>query len=84
VDTMEPEEIQTRADLVRFIQLLGEDLIHHEDEWENTDLLRYLQAMSRWVADMDRLFRNVYGHEVPEQPTWALVGQILLAAKYYE
>ena len=81
---MRPEEILTREDLVRFIELLVDDLIHHSDEWENAELLAYLESLSGWIADMNGAFRNRYGTDAPETPSWSLIGKMLLAAKYYE
>jgi hypothetical protein len=76
--------IQSRDDLAKFVRLLMNDLSNNSEEWENPDLQRFLESMSRWIKDMDGLFRNVYEREAPEQPTWALFGEILLGAKYYE
>ena len=37
-----------------------------------------------WTTDMDGYFRNIQGNPAPEQPTWRLIGYMLLAARIYE
>jgi hypothetical protein len=76
--------IRSREDLGEFVQSLADNLRDHPEEWENPDLVRYLEAMSGWIADMHGHFRNIRGKDVPEQPTWEMFGMMLLAAKYYE
>lgn len=78
------EAIRSREDLSRFVLLLANDLRDHLDEWQNTDLFWYLESLSAWIDSMDGLYRNVRGTHVPEQPTWGMFGEMLLAAKYYE
>ncbi len=75
--------IRDRIALAEFVASLREDLESDESSWENPTLLGYLDALERFVRDMDGLERNL-GIKIPEQPTWALVGRILLAAKHYE
>jgi hypothetical protein len=78
------ETINTRQDLAEFIQALLEDLKANQEEWENPQLERYLEALAAWTKDMDGYFRNVQGHPAPEQPTWRLIGRMLIAARIYE
>lgn len=75
--------IVTRHDLARFVRLLGQDHTHSPDNWAHQDIASYLEAMSAWIEDMDGFFEN-RGQTVPSQPTWKLVGEILLAASVYE
>ena len=72
-----------REDLSRFVGLLAQDLIDRPDEWENPSLERYLDALSASIGAMDGFFRNIHGTEVPEQPSWQLIGEMLLSGKYY-
>jgi hypothetical protein len=78
------ETINTRQDLAEFIQALLRDLETNQQEWENPQLERYLDALAAWTTDMDGYFRNVHGHPGPEQPTWRIIGYMLLAARTYE
>ncbi len=77
------EKIQTRDDLVLFMNHLIRDLHTCPERWENTSLETYLAAMAAWVQDMDGYYRN-RGKKVPQLPTWKQVGEILLAARIYE
>jgi len=77
------DSVRSREDLVRFVRGLHSDLTEHPDEWENTDLARYLEALAAWVEAMDGFFKN-QGKPVPERPDWKLLAQILLAASVYE
>jgi hypothetical protein len=77
------DSVRTREDLVRFVRGLLSDLKENPDDWENTDLARYLEALAAWVEDMDGVFKN-RGEPVPERPDWKTLAQILLAASIYE
>ena len=77
------EKIESREALVDFLEVLLADLEENRSEWENDTLERYLDAMWGWLQDMDGWCRNLH-IPVPEQPSWKLIGWILLAAKYYE
>lgn len=77
------DSISTREDLIAFVERLRDDFGAATSDWENTDILRYLDALAAWTADMDGYFEN-RGEPVPEAPTWRLVAQMLLAAKHYE
>ena len=78
------ETIETRQDLAHFIDALVRDLKTNEQAWENPELERYLDALASWTESMDGYFHNVRGQPAPEQPTWRLVGYMLLAARIYE
>lgn len=75
--------IETKADLVAFIQALGRDLKTNSKEWENATLARYLTALASWVEDSDGYYRN-HGMDPPRAPSWRNVAEMLVAAKMYE
>lgn len=76
-------EIQTRADLVAFVEALRADLKMHADKWENATLESFLGALASWTEDMDGYYENK-GQEVPQSPTWKTLGEMLAAARIYE
>ena len=76
-------EIDSRHDLVEFIQALRGDLLQRGDKWENATLEEFLEALAGWTADMDGVFLN-RGEQTPQQPSWRLVGRMLYAATSYE
>ena len=75
--------ISTRKDFVAFVRSLSDSLRGSPNDWENTDLERFLDALAAWVQDMDGYFKN-RGESPPQAPDWKLVGQMLLAASIYE
>ena len=75
--------VQTRQELAAFVLALANDYETRSDQWENDQLPLYLNAMAAWIDDMDGFFQN-RGEAAPDQPTWALLASILLAAKIYE
>jgi len=77
------ETIREKEDLVAFIDSLIADYESNVSEWENADLLSFLQAMSAWVGSMEYAYKNT-GREFPANPTWDMFGRILYAAKIYE
>lgn len=77
------DRIQSRQDLILFIEALREDLVQNATNWENSTLERFLGALAAWMTDMAGYFRN-RGEQVPSQPSWGLIGDMLYAAKIYE
>jgi len=75
--------IQSRQDLAVFLRELLKDYQQNSTNWENPELYGYLEALERFIQDLDGYFLN-RGEDVPEQPTWKLFAEILLSAKYYE
>lgn len=75
--------IRSREELVEFVKALSDDFRDNSDSWENANLQRFLDALGAWVEDMDGYYQN-QGQLLPEQPTWKVIGDILMAAKVYE
>lgn len=76
-------EIQTRADLVAFVEALRADLKMRPEKWENATLESFLGALASWTEDMDGYYQNK-GQEAPQSPTWKTFGEMLAAARIYE
>jgi hypothetical protein len=76
-------EIQTRADLVAFVEAFQSDLRQQPENWENSTLDSFLGALASWIEDMDGYYQNK-GSEVPRSPTWKTFGEMLAAARIYE
>ena len=75
--------IKGREEFVSFVRALQCSATEEPERWENTDLPGYLAALAAWVEDMDGYYAHS-GRTVPEQPTWRILGEILLAARVYE
>ncbi len=80
---VQANSVRSRADLAAFIEAPRKDLESHQDEWQNPDLWRYLEAMAGWVQDMDGYYRN-HGIPFSEDHPWNIMADILYAARSYE
>lgn len=76
-------KVTDRQSLIHFIQALANDLRSHPEQWENQNLGDYLDAMAGWLEDMDGYYINK-GVPAPESPSWAILADMLIAAKVYE
>ncbi|MBL8203353.1 MAG: hypothetical protein JNM09_03930 [Blastocatellia bacterium] len=76
---MRPEElfesISSREDFMRFLEALIADYGNSTDEWENTSIEHFLEAMHAWATDAQRL---------RDDPSWRDFAHLLLAGKRYE
>lgn len=77
------DTITSRADFVKFVRELCTDLETSAEHWENSDLRSYLAAMASWIEDMEGYYQKS-GQSLPQQPSWKILAEILLAARVYE
>ncbi|MEH7356242.1 hypothetical protein V7150_22260 [Neobacillus drentensis] len=77
------ENVNSREDLIEFINHLRMDLQTNKDEWENITLEDFLEAMEAWVNDMEGYYSNS-NQSVPKQPSWKTIADILYASSMYE
>lgn len=77
------ERVSNREEFLGFLHQLVAEGRSPGDQWENTHLASYLDALARWTRDMDGYFKG-RGEPMPEDPTWRLLAQMLLAATIYE
>jgi hypothetical protein len=83
VRDIDPESIHTRDQLSAYLSHLRREYEARGREWENQTLGDFLGAMKAWLDDMDGYYSN-RGQPVPDQPSWALLAQLLAAARIYE
>ncbi len=76
-------DITDRAEFVSFVRALAESRNRDPAAWQNCNVESYLDAIAAWTEDMDGYFACA-GDAPPDQPTWKVLGQILLAARVYE
>lgn len=79
----EADAVNTRADFVSFVKRLLAVYGDRPDWWENVDLPSFLEVLAAWVDGMDSGYKN-RGEILPDQPTWRVVADMLLAAAIYE
>ena len=77
-------EMNSRADLVRFVHALQDDLEKHPENWENHDLHTYLGALARFLRDAHGYYRNEKLDVNADVPSWRLLADCLLAAGAYD
>lgn len=77
------DTIATNKDLSAFVEALRADLLANPDDWENVTLERFLEAMAAWVYSIENVYKNT-GRELPCQPSWKTMAEVLYAAKMYE
>ena len=75
--------INLRDDLIAFIRNLLSDLKTRSGSWENSQLDSYLESLAAWTEDMGSHAQN-RGEPVPDEPSWRLFGEMLMAATMYE
>ena len=77
------EKISSKEDLADFVELLRQDLQAHSEEWENSTLDRFLDAMEAWIRSLDNYYINK-NQPIPQSPSWRTFANILYASKIYE
>ena len=77
------EHINTREDLVAFIEQLRLDFENHPEGWGNNDLAAFLDGLAGWTDDMAGYLEN-QGLDPEELPVWRMFGMMLMAAASYE
>lgn len=68
-------KVRSKKDLLQFIKLLKQDYLVNEQEWENTSVDTFLDAMEAGANDTDLL---------TEEAKWSDFAKILYAGSRYE
>lgn len=76
-------EVRALRDVAAVVQRMRADLLAHPDEWENPTLERFLEALAAVLEASPGRYANA-GERFPEQPTWKLLAEVLVAASGYE
>lgn len=79
----DPEAVSSFRDLAAYVGHLLRQVMQRPEDFENMTLDGYLEALGAFVGDLDAYFLN-QGTVSPEQPSWALMAEILTAATIYE
>lgn len=75
--------VTSREDVVDVIHAMVNDLRKHRDDWGNTTLESFLDALATSIEDLDQGYAD-RGEVVPDQPSWKLVAELLVTASAYE
>jgi hypothetical protein len=77
------EHVATHTDVVAIVEQMLADLKAHPDEWENGTLERFLDALAASLDALPPLHAN-RGEDMPDQPTWKTIAEVLVMATGYE
>lgn len=77
------ESINTKNDFVNFLNFLLQHLKDHPEEWENTSLEDFLEAMQIWTISSDNYYMN-WNLPEPSNVNWKAFADILCGASVQE
>jgi hypothetical protein len=77
------DRVATHTDVATVVEQMLTDLRAHPNEWENPNLDRFLEALAASLQALDSLYAN-RGEELPTQPTWKMLAEVLVMASGYE
>ena len=74
------KNVKSKEDFIIFLSALTTDLQNNSNEWENIDLVRYFDAMQRFLEDSTEKSLE----KIDFTPSWSLFAKVLLVASIYE
>lgn len=75
INHLDTSRVKDRATFLLFMAALRQDLQDKPEGWENTELPRFLEAMSAWTK----------AAQIERSPNpWRLAADLLMAASIYE
>jgi hypothetical protein len=83
MNTEQIQNIRSKEDFIKFIGDLIVDLKTNPNNWENKTLGDYLEALQSWTEDMEGYYIN-NNLPVPENVSWKIFADMLMAATMYE
>jgi hypothetical protein len=81
---MDEMNVESRKDLAAFVDDLVIVLEEHPEGWENATLPRFLDALARYLEDLDGWCANNAPEIDPEIARWRLFAVALAGARVYE
>lgn len=79
----DPSDVSTHADAAALVRQMLADLRAYPSAWENATLDRFLGALAVIFDTLPALYAD-RGEQFPDQPTWKLLAEALVAASGYE
>ena len=73
-------KIESKEDFIVFLQELQKDFLNNPQEWENTELCEYLEAMEGFLIGSTENSLN----KIDFTPSWNLFARIMIVASIYE
>jgi len=79
-----PEKLDSLTDFQRFLSELERNLQSRPKDWDNDSLKDYLNGMQMFAQDIKGYYQNNYPKIDPQQPSWRIFADILLAGRVYD
>lgn len=73
-----------KSEFIQFVENLRLDFIENKEQWENKTIKDYLEAMSRYVEDIDGYHKNTNQDIDLEKIDWKVFADILKGSSIYE
>jgi hypothetical protein len=77
------KQVTDRESFVRFVAHMATEIEANPQAWENCNLASFLEAMARWIEDMDGFYKN-QSREQPANINWTFMADAFMAARIYE
>jgi hypothetical protein len=77
------DQVNSPGEAAEIVQCMLRDLLAHPDEWENSTLDRFLEALAESLEGIPQLYAN-RGAQFPQTPTWKIFTEVLIMASGYE
>lgn len=74
----------TKKEFTQFIDNLRADFIENKEQWENKTIEDYLEAVSRYIEDIDGYYKNTNQEIDLEKVDWKVFADILKGSSMYE
>lgn len=74
----------TKQEFIHFMENLKTDFIENKEKWENKTIENYLEAMSRYVEDIDGYYENTNQDIDLEKIDWKVFADLLKGSSIYE
>ena len=84
MQTLYDIEVTDRQSFINFLKLFHQDFLTNENEWENSNLERFLEAMISYSKDIQGYYNNTHQNVNANTASWKVFADILKGAKVYE
>ncbi len=78
------QQVTDRLSFIKFLVSLHQDFINNGQEWENKTLDGFLEALTRYTADIQGYYDNTNQNINADKASWQVFADIIQGAKIYE
>jgi GTPase SAR1 family protein len=84
MDTPCDIEVTDRQSFINFLELLRNDYLSNQSDWENLTIDRFLEARSVYTNHIQGCYDNTHQNINADKPSWKVFADMLKSAKIYE